>query len=265
VTLPEHGAVQKAARELIAAVASEDKAGISSALEEMGVFALCPVPDHQFQRMEVVVGSLQGRARPVMLVELSCLAAEHKDYERASKYAQEARSFNPGSWERYNLCVTEGLVALNAGRDREAVQCLARSFDACLTDEYASLDCGVRAPNFALAQRLLAHGERVEVVRHLLQCKGVWQFFHKQLDKWISLIESGETPDFGASGIINSMMQPATRVQTQWVLACSPEEKPGVTPPKSPAEVMAGRERLRAEYKRHVDAAKKGELGISNS
>ena len=253
--LPEHEAVQKAGRELLAAVASEDKAGISSALEEMGVFILCPIPDHQFQRMEVVVGSLQGRARPVVLVELSCLAAELEDYERASRYAQVARSLNPGSWERYNLCMIEGLVALNAGRDREAVQCLARSFRECLTDEYASLDCGIRAPNFALAQRLLAQGERVEVLRHLLQCKDVWQFFYKQLDKWISLIESGETPDFGKSGIVNSMMQPATRVQTQWVLACSPEEKPGGYSTKSPSTVKAAREKLLAVYRRQMNAS----------
>ena len=114
--LPKYEVVLKAGRELLAAFASEDKSGMWSALEEMRVLALCPIPEQLFSSLEHVAGRVAGRARLVFLVELSHFAAELGDYERAGKYAQEARAFDPSGWELYSLCVVEGLVALNAGK-----------------------------------------------------------------------------------------------------------------------------------------------------
>lgn len=263
--LPRYENVQEAARELLAAVALVDKAGMSSALEAMGVLTLCPVPEQQFSRMELVSGGVKGRAPLVFLVELSLFAAELGDFERAHKYAREARIFNPSSWELYKLCVVEGLVALNAGRVDEAVHCLARSMTACQADEYSSLHCSIRVPVLVLAEKLLEHGERVEVLRHLLDCQNVWHFLRPQIEEWISLIEDGERPDFREAKSILAMNQASHRLNTQWMSACSLEEGAGSATPKStipmsPAEVLAGRERLGAEYRVHRNAAIKSKL-----
>jgi hypothetical protein len=262
--LPDFEVVEQAGQALQASVAADDKAGTQAALRNMGVFTLCPVFVDHFQRMEDAARRLPGRARQVMLVELSIFAAEVEDYERASKYAHEARASALGSWEEYNLSMVEGLVALSAGRTREAVQSLACSIRACLVDEYGSLDCGVRAPNLSLAQKLLIHGERVDVLSHLLQCRDIWQFLQKQLDKWIGAIEKGESPDFHASEFLRSMNQPATRIQMQWVLAAFPDA-PRSGSPKSPDAVKAARERLRTKYRGTIDAAIEDKLNSDNT
>jgi hypothetical protein len=268
--LPSHEAVQKAARELFVAVSTVDKAGMLRALEEMGVLALCPIPEQQFSRMELVAGCVTGRARLVPLVELSFFAAELGDYWRATKYALEARAFDPSAWELYKVCVVEGLVALNAGKIGEAVQCLSRSMSACQTDEYASVECSVRAPLLVLAEKLLERGERVEVLRHLLQCQDVWQFLRPQIEEWITVIERGERLEFQAAECLLPMNQPSVRLKAQWMSACSLQEgsestAPKSTTPKSRAAVLAGRERLRAVYRRYKDEALRHELGRSDT
>lgn len=268
--LPSFDAVQAAIQEFTTAETSGDGAGMSSALERMEVFGLCPIPEMQLSRMELVAGYAVGRAHLIPLVELALFAAELEDYESAGRYDQEARALDPSAWELYTLCIVSGLIALNAGKNREAIQFLDRSIKACQTDEYASLNCGVRAPNLLLADKLLERGERVEVLKHLLDCRDVWQFYKLQIDNWVSLIEGGEAPQFQNSGMLRAMNQPSYKLQMQWVRACSLGEgsgsaAPKSTTPKSPAEVLAGRERLRAEYKNQMDAAIKGELGTTNS
>jgi tetratricopeptide (TPR) repeat protein len=241
--------VRKAAQEFIAASTANDRSGISNALQDMQVFALCPAPEEHLSRMELVAGHVIGRVRTIPLVELSLFALELEDYGKAIKYATEAHTFDPGSWELYNLSVVEGLVALNARKGREAIQYLDESIRACQRDEYASLSCGIRVPNLALAEKLLQSGHKVEVLRHLLECKDVWQFLRVKIDKWISLIEAGEAPDFGGAGVLRAIPY---RLQMQWLRAysLSLEKEPGVAARKSPAEVMAGRNRLREEYRR---------------
>jgi tetratricopeptide (TPR) repeat protein len=249
---PTLDVVKSAAQKLAFSAVSESRAGISEALEEMGVFALCPLPDEQLSRMELVARCVTGRAQLIPLVELSLFAVGLRDYESASRYAKEAHALHPRAWELYNLYVTEGLIALSTGNVREAIQYLDKSVDACELDEHASLSCGSRLPNFALAQQLLECGERVEVMKHLLRCKNVWQYFSRQIDKWIKLIEGGENPDFQASAILRGMNS-SSKLLTQWKHACSIEEEPSLTAPivrKSPAEVMAAREKLEADYRR---------------
>jgi tetratricopeptide (TPR) repeat protein len=198
--LPKYEVVQKAARELLAAVSSDDKAKVLGALKEMGFSALCPTTECLFPRMDLVTERVTGHARQVFLVELSRLAAKAGDYERARRYVQQARTFDPSSWELYNVCVVDGLIALNDGRVDEAVQCLARSIGACLAYEKARVQCCVRAPNLELAVKLLERGELVEVLRHLSDCKDVWEVLQPEIDSWIQAINSGERPDFLATG-----------------------------------------------------------------
>jgi hypothetical protein len=91
-TLPKFDAVHNAAERLIAAATLQNRAGITSALAEMGVLALCPRPSQQFTRMELVARSVTGRAQLIPLVELSLFAIELGEFEKAGKYAIEARS-----------------------------------------------------------------------------------------------------------------------------------------------------------------------------
>ncbi len=254
--MPASDVVHAARREFTNAVISDNAEGIRTSLEHMGVFALCPFPERQVSRMALVAANLTPCVRLILLVDLSFLAVELGDYYRASKYATEAHFLNPTSWELYNLCVIEGQIALNAGNNREALKFLDKSMGACQWDEYASLTCGTRVPNLSLVEMLLHGGERVEVVRHLLQCKNVWQSLSSQIDEWIGIIENGGTPDFRGTGVSKRSVKFSYRLKTQWMRAYSLlTEEPRSITPKSPEEVLAGRERLRAGYKRHRDAA----------
>jgi hypothetical protein len=257
--LPTLDTVQNATQKFVAALRSHDGVGMWTALEVMGVPGLCPIPEEQLARTECVARCVSGRPQLIPLVELSLFAIELGDYAKARKYAVEARDFDPTSWELYNLRTAEGLIALNAGRRSEAIECLDRSITACQRDGYTLLSCGVRPPNLALAQRLLNDGAWVEVARHLLHCKDVWQVLRSQIDKWISNIEKGETPDFGGSGILKKANF-AYRLQMQWMRALSVEGEQVSSTSKSLAEAIAERERLRTNYKRHMSAAKKGKL-----
>jgi hypothetical protein len=141
---------------------------------------------------------------------------------------------------------------------------------ACQTDEYASVECSVRAPLLVLAEKLLERGERVEVLRHLLQCQDVWQFLRPQIEEWITVIERGERLEFQAAECLLPMNQPSVRLKAQWMSACSLQEgsestAPKSTTPKSRAAVLAGRERLRAVYRRYKDEALRHELGRSDT
>jgi hypothetical protein len=243
--LPKSDEARVPARKLFSAVASGDKAGILSALDGMGVLALCPMPRQQFSRMERVAGRVIGRAKLVFLVELAFFAAEVEDYERASQYASEAHDFNPVAWELYSLSVIEGLVALNAGKIDEAVKYLAKSVNACLTDVSACLGCGISPPNFLLAKKLFERGERIEVLRHLLDCKAVWRILRVHIEEWIRVIESGRTPDVGAGGTWRLAIQcrNASLIDSGQDLA---EVSLSL---QSRDQVIAEVERMRAEFK----------------
>ena len=219
--LPKHDVIERAARELFSALELQSRIGISTALEEMGVFSLCPIPENQFMRMEVVAGRLIRPARIIPLVELAHFAAEFGDFGRAQKYTQEALAFDPTSWELYSLCVVEGLIAFNWRDVHGAIWQLEKSINACQMDENAHLASAVYGPNLALAQKLLEYGERIEVLRHLMQCKDVWHLFRAHFDKWITQIEGGETRDFLASEVFQEMNQPSYRLKVQWMSACS--------------------------------------------
>lgn len=256
--LPTLSTVRCAKQKLLEALEAGDGEATVTALEEMGVFALCPIPDEQLARMEAVAGSVTGPASVVFWVELALFAVERDDINAARRYVTEARGFGPSSWELYNLCVLEGLFALNAGKTREAVQSLERSMNACQIDAHTSLHCAVRAPNFMLAQKLFEHGERVAVLTHLLECKNVWQTPTMPMEKWIGLIERGEIPDFQESKIVRTLNLPSSKLYMQWRRANFLDELQGQTlprtKPKSPEEVVVARKVLKEKCERHISA-----------
>ncbi len=259
-SLPKYETVQKAGRELLAALASDDKAAALGALREMGVLGLCPSRECIFERMELVTERVTGYAQQVFLVELARFAARVGDYERASEYVQQALTFDPSSWELYNIRVIKGLIALNAGSVDEAVRWLDSSILACVAYEKALAQCCVRAPSLELAEKLLDSGQREAVLRHLLECRNVWEVFQPQIDSWIHVIESGGEPDFHAKGNLRVPEEPSHTLRMQWMNAAwflaegpvSVETK--ATPPKSPAERKAKSERWMAENEHRINA-----------
>ena len=242
--LPKSGEARVPARKLFSAVASGDRAAILSSLEGMGVLALCPIRQQQFSRMERIVGRVIGRAKLVFLVELAFFAAELGDYERATKYASEAHDFKPVAWELYSLSVIEGLAALNAGKKDEAIKYLSKSINACLTDVHSCIACGISPPNFGLTEKLLERGKRIEVLRHLLDCKAVWRALRPHIEEWIRMIESGGRPDFTAEGT----WRLATQCRNARLID-SGQELADTSMQQSRDQVITEVERMRAEVK----------------
>jgi hypothetical protein len=259
---PTVEAVVCAAQKLIRSVTSDGKHETSEALKEMGIVALCPRPNEQLSRMEFVAGCVTGRAQLIPFVELSLFAIGLNDYRAAGKHAVEAHALHPRAWELYNLCVVDGLIALSTGNIDEAVQYLDKSVDACEIDEHASILCGARAPNFALAQQLLEKHQRFEVLNHLLRCKNVWPGFSPQIDKYIALIERGQIPDLHASAILKGMNS-SSKLRMQWMRACSIEEESCLATSnkqKSPAAVRAARKKLETDYQHLMSARMRRKL-----
>jgi len=256
--LPALARVKSATQRLATAVASNNESGVMSAFAEMGVFALCPVPNEQLSRMERVAENISGRARLVFLIELALFAFELGDFNATRRYVKEAWTLDPSAWELYNLCVLEGLFAVDAEDDREAIRWLEKSINACQTDEHTSLNCGIRPPKFLLVQRLFERGETVAVLKHLAECKNVWQLPRMPMNTWIDRIERGEAPDFREAGFAKGMSLPSCRLSLQWMRARSLEAAKGPSPaspiPKSPAEVVAARKKLRKDCERYISA-----------
>ncbi len=251
-------AVQEAATRLLAAAKSKDQAGMSTALADMGVSALCPVISEQIARMESVARSVPGRAQLVPLVELALFAAEIGDYASASKYCSEARGFDPSAYELYNICTVEGLIAESLGLHDEAIKLLDSAVRACLRDEYTSLTCGVRGWNLMLVEKLLERGKVAEVRKHLCECKDIWQSFSVQIGGWVSLIDEGVRPNFQDSVTLQAMNEPGFRLLMQYARARFIEDEPSQTdsmvkPTMSAAEIAEKRKKLREEYRRNMN------------
>jgi tetratricopeptide (TPR) repeat protein len=258
---PKAENVHKAAQDLLAAVESADWAAVSGALKEMGVLALCPAPEQVFSRMEDVTSRASERAQQVLLVDLAFFAVGVGDYRRAAEYIQQARTFDPSSRELYNICVVEGLIALNNGKAGEAIRSLESSTKACQTDVDSSIQCALLPPNLELAERLLQLGERIAVLGHLCECHNVWQLHRPQIEEWIHLIETGDKPDFQLArdvGVDDRSSQ-AYRLSIQWMRAITLEMQRSPTKPRtpmSPAQILVERERRRAEIEPRLDACK---------
>jgi hypothetical protein len=261
--LPKYEAVNRAAQNLLLAISAKDQVSISGALEQLGVSSLCLVPEQVFSKMEHVALHVTGRAQQLFWVDLSLFAAEAGDYQRARLYIQQTRTFDLSSRELYNVCVVEGLIALEEGRVDQAIGCLDGSTKVCQADVDSSIQCSLLPPNLDLAKRLLELGKRIEVLRYLTECHNVWWRCRPQIEEWIQLIESGEKPDFQALQTAEDADQLSYRLNVQWLRACSLEMQLQPAKPKSPmspARVLAERERRQAELESSMSAQIKAKL-----
>jgi hypothetical protein len=266
--LPSPDSIRRAARDLVSPETLNHPSATAEALEKMGVLALCPSPPHQFARMRLLADCMSSDTKVSALVELAQFASDVENYDRASEFAAEARSFCPRECELYSLCMIEGLVAFNKGMYIEAARLMVQSVTSCQCDEYASLACGVRSLNLSLPEKLLRVGFRDEVTKYLLDCRDIWQSVRPQIDVWISLLSNGERPDFGASKVIRLMNRPSFRLMMQWDRIDVLEKNFASTADpqriqKSRAEVLAGRERLRREHKRTKGTSADGGIGAT--
>lgn len=259
----EHGdSVHKVGQDLLLAVAERERTAALTALERMGVFSFCPIPDRVFSRMEDVASRVSERARSVFLVDLGLFAASCGDFLQAYRFVQQARSLGLSSRELYDSFVVEGLIALNDGRVGDAIQCVDRSMAACQADVDSSIQCSLVPPNLELARTLLEHGETIAVLRYLGECKNVWQLHGAQIEEWIQSIERGNKPEF-RSAEIAATDRLSRRLNVRWMRACSLEMQlipPMPTTSQSPSQVLAERERRKAEYQPRVDAYIKRKL-----
>lgn len=261
--LPKYEAVNTAAQNLLLAISAKDQVSISGALEQLGVFYLCKMPEQVFYKMERVALHVAGRAQQLFWVDLSLFAAGVGDYQRARMYIQQIRAFDLSSRELYDVRVVEGLIALEEGRADQAIRCLHSSTKVCQADVDSSIECSLLPPNLDLAKRLLELGKRIEVLRYLTECHNVWWRCRPQIEEWIQLIESGENPDFQALQTPEGADQLSYRLNVQWLRACSLEMQLHPAKPKSPmspARVLAERERRQAELESAMSARIKAKL-----
>src|SRR5207247_6377143 len=180
--LPKYEAVNTAAQNLLLAISAKDQVSISGALEQLGVFYLCKMPEQVFYKMERVALHVAGRAQQLFWVDLSLFAAGVGDYQRARMYIQQIRAFDLSSRELYDVRVVEGLIALEEGRADQAIRCLHSSTKVCQADVDSSIECSLLPPNLDLAKRLLELGKRIEVLRYLTECHNVWWRCRPQIE-----------------------------------------------------------------------------------
>jgi len=217
VQMPRFSDVVKISSSIINAFESGDQVSLLRLLQEIGVFDLCPRADDQLERMGIFSKRVGGIARLALLVELVRFASELREHDALRGFLQESWEWMPNGWELYNLYIAEGILLLDSEDWRGAVSCLEKSTDACLTDGSTSLSCGLRAPNFRLADGLLKAGYRASVLKHLEECQDIWRLRWMPMRDWIKAIESGAVPDLLDSSVVAGMNLPSCRMFLQWM------------------------------------------------
>jgi len=217
VQMPRLSDVGKASNSIISAFESGDRVSLLRSLQEIGVFELCPRADEQLERMGRFSKRVGGIARLALLVELVRFASELREHDALRGFLLESWEWRPSGWELYNLYIAEGILSLDSEDWKGAVSCLEHSTDACLTNGATSLSCGLRAPNFRLADGLLKAGYGASVLKHLAECQDIWRLRWMPMHDWIRAIESGATPDLLNSSVVAGMNLPSCRMFLQWM------------------------------------------------
>jgi hypothetical protein len=261
--LPTYETVRKAAQELLSAVSATAISRVILALTEMGIPILCPKAVAPYSEMEQLAAQVSGQAQACFLVEISLFAVENGEYERAGNYVALARKCNPRSMDSYHLCMIEGLIAFNEGRIHNAIRRLHDSLEACFEDVETATECNAFAPYLELVEKLLEHGERIEVLRHLSDSQDLWLRLRPEIAQWMVTIERGDFPDFHSPESVHELNQPAWKLRIQWLRACSLEADPypiNLRVRMSRKQVLAEREESLAREGTGLDAWVNGEI-----
>jgi hypothetical protein len=241
---------------LVKMVEFRNAVGATKALESMGALVLCPPLEKQLDRLEFVVGCVIGRARLIPLVEVALFAVEQGAYERASRYAGEARTLGPGPSELHDLLTVAGAIALNSGSIASAKNHLFESARVCEEDRFRR----IRPFSVLLAERLLTLGEQDAVIAYLKQCEQVWIHQRNQIAIWIDVIQGGRQPDFLASGFLGAMNNPKVKVRELILRASLLDDTLDLGPVSSAEDFGVRRQDRIAEYRRQNSEAIKGKL-----
>jgi hypothetical protein len=119
---------------------------------------------------------------------------------KAGSYANEllATAANHPTWMQGDAIhygnVVLGRIALQLG---DAASAGTRLLAAGKTPGTPALD--TFGPNMALANELLANGQRDVVLQYLSECATFWKMEHGALSTWAAAIQAGKMPDFGAN------------------------------------------------------------------
>jgi hypothetical protein len=260
--LPQGGAIRSLTPKLFDAVASQDQAQARKTLQDMGVLALWSTPDQQLRRLELIVGTVIGRARLIPLVELAIFAAKVDDAERARKYLVEAHTLSPRSSDLHSLHTVAGIIALSAGQITLAKTHLTESVRICRKDGLACLECTARVPNMMLVKKFLERGDKLSVVKHLIECQEVWKNLTSQMVTWINEIRHDQEPDFEFRTIAD---HPSMRIQILLLESNLLGQMPWVAYSEVNRDPGSPLDDLQAEVSRENAAVVKGKLQIGRN
>lgn len=135
------------------------------------------------------------------LDEIAKLAFNVGEYEKAGKYAKELLALaqpHPKD-EKYGPALHDGHMVLGRLALKHKSVAEAREHLLAAGNVVGGGTLTSFGPNMSLANDLLNYGEKQVVIDYLRLCKNFWSGPHTPIDGWISLIESGRKPDFGAN------------------------------------------------------------------
>jgi hypothetical protein len=89
---------------------------------------------------------------------------------------------------------------------------------------FACVNCGIRPPNFTLAQSLLEQGESAPVMAYLNRCKDIWRAFRSQIDNLITAVEMREVVDLPNAAFVRALQRPSHMLPLQWLRVRSLDE-----------------------------------------
>jgi hypothetical protein len=143
----------------------------------------------------------EDRNKFYLLDRLAMNAFEAGELNKASKYASELlqkASQYKNDWNYGNAIhkgnLILGRIALRSGKLEEAKDYL---LEAGKTPGSPQLDSF--GPNMTLAKELLEKGEKKAVTDYFRQCGIFWKMGKDRLNHWMSTVEKGGIPDFGAN------------------------------------------------------------------
>lgn len=146
----------------------------------------------QFERAYELSDAL---GRDAMLRYLGTSAFHAGNIEKARAFAEKMLDGNIENWNHGNRMhcgnLTLGRIALLEGDTDEAKSRLVAAGETPGSPQLNSF-----GPDMTLAWELLEQGESDVVIEYLSLCSEFWELDRGKLERWISEIKNGETPDF---------------------------------------------------------------------